>query len=163
MLVIHKIFLIVSFFNRIFCNKGLKAKISCFFCLTPLRLEYSRMRKTTWFLTSHRLKKIQKSASMELQEWSENVVYVEIHHFLKGNCKFFQLSECVMKTVNWLVCSITLHPYSITFYSLFLPFFVLEIFKCKYDKFFIRHSASIFKFEWFEQPCNRHLVIVGFF
>ena len=48
-------------------------------------------------------------------------------------------------------CSITL-AYSSTFYSLFLPFFVLEIFKFKYDKFFVRHPASISKFEWFEQP-----------
>ena len=42
--------------------------------------------------------------------------------------------------------------YSSIFYSLFLPFFVLEIFKFKYDKVFVRHSASISKFEWFEQP-----------
>ena len=58
--------------------------------------------------------------------------------------------------VKWKhsVCSITL-PYSSTFYSLFLPFFVLEIFKFKYNKFFVRHSVSISKFEWFEQPCIR--------
>ena len=49
-----------------------------------------------------------------------------------------------------IVCSITL-LYSSTFYSLFLPFFVLEIFKFKYDKVFVRHSAFIPKFEWFEQ------------
>ena len=35
---------------------------------------------------------------------------------------------------------------------MFLPSFVLKIFKFKYDMFFIRHSGSIFKFEWFEQP-----------
>ena len=35
-----------------------------------------------------------------------------------------------------IVCSITL-LYSSTFYSLFLPFFVLEIFKFKYDKDFV--------------------------
>ena len=52
-----------------------------------------------------------------------------------------------------IVCSITL-LYSSTFYSLFLPFFVLEIFKFKYDKVFVRYSASISKFKWFEQPCN---------
>ena len=51
-----------------------------------------------------------------------------------------------------IVCSITL-LYSSTFYSLFLPFFVLEIFKFKYDKVFVRNSASICKFEWFEQLC----------
>ena len=32
--------------------------------------------------------------------------------------------------------------------------FVLEIFKFKYDKVFVRYSASISKFEWFEQPWN---------
>ena len=47
-----------------------------------------------------------------------------------------------MKTV----CSITL-LYSSTFYSFFLPFFVLEIFKFKYDTFFIRNSAAISKFD----------------
>ena len=60
---------------------------------------------------------------------------------------FSYLSE--MKTI----CSITL-PYSSTFYRLFLPFFVLEIFKFKYNKFFVRHSASISKFEWSEQLCS---------
>ena len=44
--------------------------------------------------------------------------------------------------------------YSSTFYNLFLPFFVLEIFKFKYGKVFVRHSTSISKFEWFEQPCT---------
>ena len=60
--------------------------------------------------------------------------------------------------VNWKqsVSSITL-PYSSTFYSLFLPFFVLEIFKFKYDKFFVRHYASISKFKWSEQPCFIHI------
>ena len=42
-------------------NKSLKAKIPRFFlyfsCLTPLRLEYSRGRKTASFLMSNRLKK----------------------------------------------------------------------------------------------------------
>ena len=37
-----------------------------------------------------------------------------------------------------IVCSIT-PLYSSTFYSLFLPFFVLEIFKFKCDKIFVRH------------------------
>ena len=42
-------------------NKSLKVKIPCFFlcffCLTPLRLECSRSRKTASFLMSNRLKK----------------------------------------------------------------------------------------------------------
>ena len=37
--------------------------------------------------------------------------------------------------------------YSSTFYNLVLPFFVLKIFKLKYDTFFVRHSAFISKFE----------------
>ena len=41
--------------------------------------------------------------------------------------------------------------YTSTFDSLFLPFFVLVIFKFKYGKFFVRHSATISKFKWFEQ------------
>ena len=68
---------------------------------------------------------------------------------MKGNCKFFSVI-CVKRKQS--VSSITL-SYSSTFYSLCLPFFVLEIFKFKYDKFFIRHSASISKFKWFEQLC----------
>ena len=52
------------------------------------------------------------------------------------------------------VCSIIL-LYSSNFYSLFLPFFILEIFKFKYDRFFVRHSASISKFKWFKQLCWR--------
>ena len=143
MLELQKIFLIVRFFNQISCNKGLKAKISCFFscffCLTPLGLESSSSRKTASFLTSHRLKKYKKSASTGLHTWSENVVNVENFQFLKVNCGFL-----LVIWVKWKqsVCSITL-LYSSTFYSLFLPFFVLEIFKFKYDKFFVRSFASI--------------------
>ena len=91
---------------------------------------------------------IQKSASTELHEWSENVVNVENRQFLKGNCEFFSVIW-----VKWKhsVCSVTL-PYSSTFYSLFLPLFVLEIFKFKYVKFSVRHSASMSNIKWFEQP-----------
>ena len=46
--------------------------------------------------------------------------------------------------------------YFSTFYTLFLQFFVQEIFKFKYDKFFVRHSASISKLKWFEQPWYFH-------
>ena len=67
---------------------------------------------------------------MKLRKWSENVVNVENHQFLKGNCNLL----------------LTLY-YSCTFYSLFLAFFVLKIFKFKYGKFFIRHSASISNFK----------------
>ena len=56
--------------------------------------------------------------------------------------------------VKWkqVVCSMTL-LYSSTFYCLFLPFFVLEIFKFKCDTLFVRNSAAISKFDWFEQLC----------
>ena len=40
---------------------------------------------------------------------------------------------------------------SSTFYSLLPPFFILEIFKFKYEKVFVRHSAFNSKFEWLEQ------------
>ena len=75
------------------------------------------------------------------------MVNVENCQFLKENCKFLSVIW-----VKWKqsVCSITL-LYSSTFYSLFLAFFVLEIFKFKYDKVFVRYSASISKFEWSEQ------------
>ena len=52
-----------------------------------------------------------------------------------------------------IVSIYVLYNSSSTFYSLFLPFFVLEIFKFKYAwQVFVRYSASITKFEWFEQP-----------
>ena len=81
---------------------------------------------------------------MELHKWSGNVVNVESRQFLKEGCKFLSVIW-----VKWKlsVFSVTL-LYSSTFYSLFLPIFVLVIFKFKYDKVFVRHSASISKFEW---------------
>ena len=77
MLGLQNIFVIVKFFNWIFCNKGLKAKISCFSsyfsCLTLLRLKCSRIRKTASFLTSHRLKKYKnldpRSFTNEVKTW----------------------------------------------------------------------------------------------
>ena len=68
----------------------------------------------------------------------------------KGKLWIFVSYLSEMKIVS--LCSIIL-LYSRHLYSLFLPFFVMEIFKFKYDKVFVRHSASISKFEWFEQPC----------
>ena len=87
--------------------------------------------------------------SRELHEWSENVVNVENWQFLTRNCKFLLVN--IKAKWKQSVCFITL-PCSSTFYSLSLSFFVLEIFKFKYGKFFIRNSPSISKFEWFEQP-----------
>ena len=76
------------------------------------------------------------------------MVNVENHQFLNYSLGFLSVIW-----VKWKksVCSITL-PYFNTFCCLFLPFFVLEIFKFKYDKVFVRYSAFISKFQWFEQP-----------
>ena len=95
------------------------------------------------------LRKLKIQNSTELHKWSENMINVENCQFLKVNCKFF-FSYHIWVKWKQPECFIT-PPYSSTFYSLFLPFFVLEIFKFMYDKFFGRHSASISKFKWFEQ------------
>ena len=71
----------------------------------------------------------------------------EIHQFLKGNCRLLSVTWAKWKQS---ICSVTL-PCSSTFYSLFILFFVLEIFEFKCRNFFVRHSASISKFKWFEQ------------
>ena len=65
----------------------------------------------------------------------------ENRKFLKRNCNFFSVIW-----VKWKesVCSITF-PRSSAFYSLSVSFFVLEIFKLKYHKFFVRHSARDFQ------------------
>ena len=79
----------------------------------------------------------------------------EICNFLKVNYRFL-----LVIWVKWKqsVCSITL-LYSSTFYSWFLTFFVLEIFKFKYDTFFVRNSAATSKFNWSEQPwCHSVMV-----
>ena len=71
------------------------------------------------------------------------MVNVENRQFLKENCEFLSVSYLSkMRIVSVFIHSITLFYYS-TFYSLFLPYFVLEIFKFKYDKVFVEHSASI--------------------
>ena len=135
-LELQKIFLIVRFFNWISCNKGWKAKISCFFlcffCLTPLpphALECSRIRKTALLLMSHRPKKYKNQHPQSFMNGAKNIVNVENCQYLKGNYKFLSVIW-----VEWKqsVCSITL-LYSSTLCSLFLPFFVLEIFRFKYD------------------------------
>ena len=121
----------------------------CFFCLTTLGLETWSSRKTAMFLISHRLKKY-KNLNPELHKWCKNVVNVENCNFLRVNCRFLLVIWVKWKQSE---CSITLFYFS-TFYSLFLPFFVLEIFKFKYDTFFMRNSTAISKFDWFEQPCS---------
>ena len=98
--------------------------VTCFFCLTTLRLECSRSRKTTSFLSDiTQAEKMQNSASTELHEWSENMANIENCQlkFLKENCAFLSyLSKMKIVSVITLL-------YSSKFYSLVVPFFVLEI------------------------------------
>ena len=100
MLELHKIFLLVKFFNRICCNKSLKAKISCFFLMfflfIPPPLPPSPLPEAGVRLESERLLhyvtqagEIQKSASMELHEWSKNMVNVKNHQFFEGKLQGF--------------------------------------------------------------------------
>ena len=84
---------------------------------------------------------------MELHELNENVEHVENCNFLKVNYQFLSVIWVKWKQPVYSI----IFPYSSTFYSLFLPFVVREIFKFNYDKFFVRHSASIFKSKWFEE------------
>ena len=131
MLGLQKIFLLVSFFIQMSCNMGLKVEIPwffmCFFSLTPLRLEYSRGRKTASFLTSPRLKK-----------------YKNLHPRSFTNGENFIFILLCFNIINFILYILYV-LYSTTFYSLLLPFFALEIFKFKYGKVFVRHSASISK------------------
>ena len=150
---LQKRFLMVPFFNRISCNKGLKTKISgfflCFFSvnlpsrLTLLGLQCSRIRKTASIPMSHRPKKY-KNLHPQIR-----APQMEQKHDKCWNSPIFEGKLQVLSViwVKWKqpVCSITLCCPS-TFYSLLMLFFVLEIFKFKYGKFFIRYSASISKF-----------------
>ena len=108
-----------------------------------------KLEKTLYSWPHIGLRNTKKISSTELHKWSENMVNVENCNFLKVSCNFQSLVW-----VKWKqsVCSISF-LYSTTFYIFFLPFVVLKIFKFKYRKFFVRHSASISKFEWSEQPC----------
>ena len=156
MLELQKIFLLVRFLNQISCNKGSKAKISCFFtclsCLTPLGLESSKSRKTASFLTSHGLKKYKNLHPRSCTNGAKTWQMLKIADFWRKIASFYQLPE-------WNENSLL---YSSTSYCLFLPFFVLEIFKFKYDKVFVRNSASISKFEWFEQPAATFLILISY-
>ena len=136
MLELQKIFLIVRFFNRISCKKGLKAKIVFFSHFSQLPwgwnvLESERPHHIGWRNTKIC---IHGASGMEQKPgkcWKLQLLQAKLQVFIT------YLSE--MKTV----CSIIL-LYSSTFYILFLTFFILEIFKFfKYDKFYVRHSASI--------------------
>ena len=92
MLELQKSFLLVKCFNQISGNKGLKAKtscfFSCFFLFNPPRAWKFKLQKDHFVLDVTKVEEIQKSASTELHEWSENVVNVENSNFLKVNCRF---------------------------------------------------------------------------
>ena len=152
MLELQKIFLLVKFLNWISCNKGLKTKISrffiyMFFLFNPpeagMFWEAERPLRS-WRHIGWRNAKICIYGASWMEGkydkcWESQIFEGKLWVFIS------YLSE--MK----IICSMTL-LYSSTFCSFFVPFFVLEIFKFKYGKVFIRHSASISKFEWFEQP-----------
>ena len=135
MLELQKIFLLVKFFNRMSCNKGLKTKISgffmWFFCLTPWGwnvLEAERPLRS-WRHRGWRNTKICINRASWL-EWKHGKCW-KLSVF-EGTLRVFISYLSEMK----IVCCITL-LYSSTFYSLFLSFFFLKIFKFKYDKVFI--------------------------
>ena len=147
----QKIFLLVKFFNWISCNKSLRPKfhVFCrvFFCLPPPWgwnvLEGERLLHS-WCHMGWRDTKI----CIHGASWMERKC---------GKCWKLPIFERKLQVfsiiwVKWKqpVSSITL-LYSSTFYSLFLPFFILEIFKFKYDKFFCQKFCFISKFIWFEQ------------
>ena len=115
-----------------------------FFCLTLPRVECSRIRKAASFLKSHGVKKYKNLHWWNFTDGTK-ALNVENNYFLKVNFGFLLV---IWVTWKQSVCSIILLYYN-SFYSLFLPFFVLEIFKFEYDKFFVRCSASISKFKSF--------------
>ena len=99
MLELQKSFLLVKFFNQILCNKGLKAKISCFF-LCFFGAGKFKLQKNHFVLDITKAEEIQKSASTELHKWSKNVGNVENCNFLKVNCGFLLINLSEMKTVS---------------------------------------------------------------
>ena len=127
MLELQKNFL-AKFLNQISCNKGLKAKISCFFLFfflfNPLGAWKFKLQKDCFVLDVTQAEEIQKSESTELHKRSKNVVNVENCSFLKINCGYL-----FVIWVEWKqsVCSVTL-LYSSTFYSLFFFFLLLLLF-----------------------------------
>ena len=90
------------------------------------------------------------------------MIIVENCNFSKVNCEYFSVIW-----VTWKQSACCIIPlYSSTFYSLVLPFFVLVIFKFKYDKVFCQ--AFWFHFQiriiwtgcWQGRQANRQLHII---
>ena len=84
-----------------------------FFLLNPLRLEFSRIRKTTLFLTAHMPKKYKN----QLHEWSKNVVNVENPQVLKRNCKFLLVIWVKWKQSGCFITSLILVLFTPCFYN----------------------------------------------
>ena len=84
-----------------------------FFLLNPLRLEFSRIRKTTLFLTAHMPKKYKS----QLHEWSKNVVNVENPEVLKRNCKFLLVIWVKWKQSGCFITSLILILFTPCFYN----------------------------------------------
>ena len=132
---------ILKFYSLHFTIKIVKVH----FWICCLRLKCSRSRKTASFLMSHRLKKYIQSASTELHEWSENEVNVASKCWkspiFEGKLQVFISYLNEMKIVNMFYNS----SLFLASYSLFLPFFVPEIFKFKHTTKF---SSQTFCFHF---------------
>ena len=107
------------------------------------------------------------STAHHVAKWEENCYFdriVDRSNTLQNNFSIsiisgvsfrakHQLNTCAMIFAQLWLCFCCLHQ--LVLYSLLLLFFVWEIFKFKYDRFFVRHSASISEFKWFdEEPCS---------
>ena len=97
-----------------------------FFLFTPSVAGKFKLQKDHFVFDVTKAEEIQKSASTELHEWSENVENVENCNFLNVNCKFLLVIWVKRKQP---VCSITL---------LILVFFTA----CSYHFLFRRYSNS---------------------
>ena len=155
MFELQKIFLLVRFFNCIFCNKGLKAKIviqdQTFFYLFLLfilpwgwNVLESERPFCSWCHIGWRNTKICIYGASQMKQ--KHVKMLKTANFWRKIASFYQLSEWNENSQYILLLFFVLALFIACFYH----FFVLEIFKSKHDKVFVRHSASISKFEWFE-------------
>ena len=166
---LQKSFLLVKFFNQISCNKGLKAKISCFFscffCLIPLGLESSSSRKTallcSWHHIGWRNTKICIHGASQM-EWKhgkcwklqlfEGKLWVFISYLTE--MKTVSMFAHQLKTGKWL-CHFQVpsgkfmknQPKSEDFMGLYLVFYTLNLHeikrKCKFKLTFIFINKNI--------------------
>ena len=155
MLGFQKSFLLVRFLNWISCNKGLKAEILWVFLFTPpcdWNILESERLLLSWHDIGQRNTKIYIPGASRMERkhgkcWKLPIfdgkfwrkVFISYISEWNENSMFY----------NSFLLLVLFFPH----YRLFISFFVLEIFKFKYGKFFVRPSASISKFKWFEQLC----------